>query len=122
MKEWEIADELFKIWDKKLRRYIMFEEFANNLINLGLAPDQTVVRKIMLALKGARANFPDQINLKEFRRLFELNRFGNKAVERINKEFCDSNKNFAMKQFFNIIMNQQGTKNDKVQQKSMRKT
>lgn len=105
MKEWEIADELFKIWDKKLRRYIMFEEFANNLISLGLAPDQTVVRKIMIALKGAHANFPDQINLKEFRRLFELNRFGSKAIEKINKEFCDANENFAMKQFFNIIMN-----------------
>lgn len=38
----------------------------------------------MLALKGEDANFPDQLNLKEFQRLFELNRFGNAACDKID--------------------------------------
>lgn len=50
---------------------------------MGLAPNQTVVRKIMLALKGEGSSFPDQVNLKDFRRLFDLSRFGNKANEKI---------------------------------------
>ena len=53
------------------------------MIALGLAPDVTVVRKIMVALKGENANFPDQLNAKEFRHLFENSRFGNKASEKI---------------------------------------
>ena len=51
MHESDIADEIFKIWDKKLRRYITFADFSKNLIALGLAPDQNVVKKIMIALK-----------------------------------------------------------------------
>ena len=39
MHETEVADEIFKVWDKKLRRYITYAEFAENLIALGLAPD-----------------------------------------------------------------------------------
>ena len=39
MHESDMADEIFKIWDKKLRRYITFAEFSKNLIALGLAPD-----------------------------------------------------------------------------------
>ena len=88
MRESDIAEEIFKVWDKKLCRYIMFEEFADHMISLGLAPDSNSVRKIMIALKGEHANFPDQINLKEFTRLFELSRFGNKACEKINQQFC----------------------------------
>ena len=34
---------------------------------------------MMIALKGQNANFPDQVNLKEFRRIFEVTRFGQKA-------------------------------------------
>ena len=59
MHESDIADEIFKIWDKKLRRYITFAEFSKHLIALGLAPDQNIVRKIMVALKGENPNFPD---------------------------------------------------------------
>ena len=61
-----IAEEIFKVWDKKLRRYIIFEDFAEHLISLGVAPDQHTVRKIMLALKGEDANFPNQLSLKDF--------------------------------------------------------
>ena len=81
MHEADIADEIFKVWDKKLLRYIPFDDFAKNLISLGLAPDQLIVRKIMIALKGENSNFPDQVYLKEFRRIFEMNRFGHKANE-----------------------------------------
>ena len=83
MHESDIANEIFKIWDRKLRRYITFPEFSKHLIALGLAPDSNVVRKIMIALKGENANFPDQISLKEFRHLFDLSRFGNKASEKL---------------------------------------
>ena len=90
MHESEVADEIFKIWDKKLRRYIKFDDFSKHLIALGLAPDQSVVRKIMIALKGENASFPDQLNAKEFRHLFEMSRFGNKASEKIAQEFKDA--------------------------------
>jgi len=59
MNKAEIAEEIFKVWDRKLRRYIIFEDLAEHLITLGVAPDQHTVRKIMLALKGEDANFPD---------------------------------------------------------------
>ena len=62
MREFEIAEEIFKVWDKKLRRYITFEEFAENLISLGIAPNQSTVKKIMVALKGENSNFPNQIS------------------------------------------------------------
>lgn len=62
MKEIQIAEQIFKVWDKKLLRYIMMEDFAANMISLGLAPDTNVVRKIMICLKGADANFPDQLS------------------------------------------------------------
>ena len=39
MHETEVADEIFKVWDKQLRRYVTYAEFAENLIALGLAPD-----------------------------------------------------------------------------------
>ena len=35
----EMAKEIFKAWDVKLRRYILFDDFAENVIGLGLAPD-----------------------------------------------------------------------------------
>ena len=101
-----MADEIFKIWDKKLRRYITFAEFSKNLIALGLAPDQNIVRKIMIALKGENSNFPDQLNAKEFRHLFETSRFGNKASEKIAKEFKDATSEFAHQQFVRIIGSQ----------------
>ena len=91
MQKAEIAEEIFKVWDRKLRRYLLFEEFADHLISLGVVPDQHTVRKIMLALKGEDANFPDQLNLKEFQRLFELSRFGNAACEKVDQEFKASN-------------------------------
>ena len=93
--ESDMANEIFKIWDKKMRRHITFEEFSKHLIALGLAPDHHVVRKIMIALKGENSNFPDQINLKEFRHLFDLSRFGNKANEIIAKEFKDATVEFT---------------------------
>ena len=55
----DLAEEIFKVWDKRLVRYIKFEDFAENMISLGLAPDSNTVRKIMVALKGLNANFPD---------------------------------------------------------------
>ena len=95
MREADIAQEIFRVWDKKLRRYIFFEEFSEHLISLGLAPDSNTVRKIMIALKGENASFTDQITLKEFSRLFELSRFGNKACEKLTEEFCEENIQFA---------------------------
>ena len=59
MKEMDMAAEIFHVWDSKLRRYIMFEDFSSNLIGMGLAPDRNCVRKIMQALKGDNPNFPD---------------------------------------------------------------
>ena len=59
MQKAEIAEEIFKVWDKRLLRYLLFGDFANYLITLGVAPDQETVRKIMIALKGEDANFPD---------------------------------------------------------------
>ncbi len=91
MRETDIAAEIFRVWDKKLRRYIFVEEFAEHLISLGLAPDDNSVRKIMIALKGEKANFPNQLSLKEFSRLFELSRFGNKACEKLTEEFNEEN-------------------------------
>lgn len=35
----EIAEEIFKVWDRNLRRYLLFEEFADHLIVLGVVPD-----------------------------------------------------------------------------------
>ena len=72
-----------------------FEEFSYNLISLGLAPDQHTVRKIMLAVKGEGAIFPEQLSLREFSRLFDINRFGNAASELINNEFKAENEDFA---------------------------
>ena len=66
MHKGEIAEEIFKVWDRKLRRYLLFEEFADYLITLGVVPDSHTVRKIMLALKGEDANFPNQLTSKEF--------------------------------------------------------
>ena len=60
----------------------------------------------MLALKGEDSNFPDQVNLKDFRRLFDLSRFGNKANKKIGEEFKVNNADFANKQFVRIIGNQ----------------
>ena len=59
MKEEDIAAEIFTVWDTKFRRFLMFDDFAYNLISLGLAPDRNSVRKIMIALKGDNPNFPD---------------------------------------------------------------
>jgi len=106
MHESDIADEIFKIWDKKLRRYITFADFSKNLIALGLAPDQNVVKKIMIALKGENSSFPDQLNIKEFRHLFDLSRFGTKANEKITQEFKVATAEFAHKQFVRIIGSQ----------------
>lgn len=103
MRSAEIAEEIFKVWDRKLRRYLLFEEFADHLIVLGVVPDQHTVRKIMLALKGEDANFPNQLALKEFQRLFELNRFGNAACEKIDTEFKAANHNFVHQQYVRII-------------------
>ena len=35
----EIAEEIFKVWDRNLRCYLLFEEFADHLIVLGVVPD-----------------------------------------------------------------------------------
>lgn len=83
----EIAEEIFKVWDRKIRRYLLFEDFADHLINLGVVPNHHTVKKIMLALKGEHASFPDQLSLKEFQRVFAMSRFGNAACELIDKEF-----------------------------------
>lgn len=58
---------------------------------------------MMLALKGQYANFPDQVNLKEFRRIFEVTRFGQKASKLVQNEFKQMNKEFAHKQYVQII-------------------
>ena len=99
----ELAEEIFKVWDKRLLRYIMFEDFAENMIALGLAPDSNTVRKMMVALKGENANFPDQLTVKEFKRLFDLNRFASKAGQKICEEFKEEKANFAHQQFVKII-------------------
>ena len=103
MHQGDIADEIFKIWDRKLRRHIKLADFSKNLISLGLAPNQNTVQKILIALKGDDSNFPDQINLKEFRQIFENSRFGTKATEKIELEFKEANADFAHKQFVRII-------------------
>ena len=48
----DMAKEIFKAWDIKLRRYILFEDFAENVIGLGLASDTKFVRKIFKVIKG----------------------------------------------------------------------
>lgn len=121
MHESDLADEIFKIWDRKLRRYIKFEEFARHLIALGLAPDQNVVKKIMVALKGEHASFPDQLNIKEFRHLFDMSRFGTKANEKIVQEFKEATAEFAHKQFVKIIGSQVMADLDKKQPKNKKK-
>ena len=75
----KMAREIFKAWDVKLRRYILFEEFAENVIGLGLAPDSKFVRKIFKLIKGENNPNPDQIDLKEFLKIFEPDRFGQKV-------------------------------------------
>ena len=59
IEEEDLAEEVFKVWDKNQRRYITVDNFADSLIALGLAPNVNSVRKIMVALKGANANFSD---------------------------------------------------------------
>lgn len=49
----------------------------------------------MLAVKGEGAIFPEQLSLREFSRLFDINRFGNAASELINNEFKAENEDFA---------------------------
>jgi hypothetical protein len=49
----------------------------------------------MVALKGANANFPEELSLKDFRRLFEVSRFGNCANQKICEEFKTTNAKFA---------------------------
>ena len=95
MHKTEIAEEIFKVWDKRLLRYILFGDFANHLITLGVAPDQATVRKIMLAVKGPDASFPDQLNFKEFSRLFSLSRFEAATCEAIEAEFKAENRAFV---------------------------
>ena len=51
----------------------------------------------MLVLKGDKPNFPDQLNLKEFRSLFEMSRFGTIANEKIEAEFRAHIKEFSHK-------------------------
>lgn len=60
----------------------------------------------MLVLKGDKPNFPDQLNLKEFRSLFEMSRFGTVANEKIEEEFRTHIKEFSHKQFVQIIGHQ----------------
>ena len=72
----KMAKEIFTAWDVKLRRYILFDDFAENVIGLGLAPDTNFVRKIFKVIKGENNPNPDQINLKEFLKIFNPDRFG----------------------------------------------
>lgn len=51
----------------------------------------------MVVLKGENPNFPDQLNLKEFRSLFEMSRFGTIANEKIEAEFRAHIKEFSHK-------------------------
>lgn len=102
-REVQIAEQIFKVWDKKLLRYIMQEDFAENMIALGLAPDSNAVRKIMICLKGVDANFPDQLSEKEFCRLFEHNRFGTRANAKICEEYKETYAEFTHQQFIRII-------------------
>ena len=74
-----MAKEIFLAWDSKLRRYILFDDFCENTIGMGLAPDVDFCRKIFTLIKGENNPNPDQMNLKEFLRIFEDNRFGQKV-------------------------------------------
>eukprot|EP00354_Favella_ehrenbergii_P010717 CAMPEP_0170465076 /NCGR_PEP_ID=MMETSP0123-20130129/9559_1 /TAXON_ID=182087 /ORGANISM="Favella ehrenbergii, Strain Fehren 1" /LENGTH=192 /DNA_ID=CAMNT_0010730889 /DNA_START=436 /DNA_END=1014 /DNA_ORIENTATION=- len=103
MNKAEIAEEIFKVWDRKLRRYIIFEDLAEHLITLGVAPDQHTVRKIMLALKGEDANFPDYSRSKSSSDSSELSRFGSAACEKIDQEFREENEEFVHQQYVRII-------------------
>ena len=60
----------------------------------------------MVALKGEHPSFPDQLNAKEFRNLFEDSRFGHKATEKIAQEFKDATSEFAHNQYVSIIGSQ----------------
>jgi len=106
MQDEDMAEEIFSVWDTNMRRYLMFDDFADNMIGLGLAPDANSVRKIMIALKGVNSNFPDQIDLKEFRRIFEPSRLGKSANQKICEEFKAVNADFAHQQFIRIIGSQ----------------
>lgn len=87
-KESDIASEIFTLWDVHFRHYLKFDQFSGNLINLGLIPDVDTAKKILIALKGEHNALPDQINFKEFKRIFDLSRFGNKVCEKLSEDFC----------------------------------
>ena len=74
-KEIAMAKEVFQAWDTKLRRYLMFDEFSENIIGIGLAPDCEFVRKIFDAIKGNNTMDPDCLEQHEFLKIFKTSRF-----------------------------------------------
>ena len=49
-------------------------------------------------IKGEISANPDRINMKEFLRIFEVNRFGSKICQKLINEFRDMNEEFATKE------------------------
>ena len=98
-----MARELFECWDSNLRRYIYFEEFTMQIVALGLAEDMDLIRSLFFTLKGPNSPSPDQIDLKEFMKLFHVNRFGQKANVKIIEEFQNMYMEFAKGELARIV-------------------
>lgn len=91
-----IAKELFGCWDRSRLGHVNLETLAENLISFGLAMDKEQVVKLLQLLSYRRPKLgqdeqktvktKEQINLRDFIKIFERNKFSERAIEIIKQQ------------------------------------
>ena len=94
----QMAREVFNCWDTARMGHISLNALAQNLISLGLATSKDEVLKLFTIIKNSSAKTPtsepelvltdknwqeEEITLKQFIRIFEKDRFSEKAMDLI---------------------------------------
>jgi hypothetical protein len=79
MKDLELAKELFKAWDTKLKRHLSFDDITSHLVALGLLVDYRFTETLL-----KKRTVQVTVTMKEFLAVFEHSRFSQKAAFVIN--------------------------------------
>ena len=104
-----MARAIFSAWDHSEKGYLTFKELSEELVTLGLSTENSFVERLMYAIKAKKlrkatenryeladpeAVEEPQVNielltLKDFLKVFEYDRFGDKACKVIANEFSE---------------------------------
>lgn len=101
-KDIAFAKEIFNAWDVSKKRYLTFQEITNHLIGLGLADNRQFVQRLLVSIKQKRQKEQvkdeeiELLTLKQFMKVFEFDKFGERACQTIRSEIEEqTTKDFA---------------------------